>query len=333
MWIFERPVILLFLTLIVPSIYFCHFFRGRGGLLSASTGLWKSSSFKPKNYFLKFILFISNLSFWLGVIIIILAIAGPSYVEKEKVYLSRGIDIVFVLDESPSMAAMDFPPTNRFDAAKDVIRSFVNAREHDPIGLVTFAEEAALRIPPTLDTDGFLSKLDDLNLMELGSGTAVGMGIAIAALHMQNSTAVEKAIILITDGENNAGEIVPESAAEIAAGMDVRIYTIGIGSKGEVPIEYVDPETGKIITGQYQSDFDESLLMEIAEKTNGKYYYAPTVNALSGVMEVIDSLESTEKRVKIKTSTQPAYRQFIIIAMILILIDFFIKKLFLREVF
>lgn len=333
MWIFENPVYLLLLTILMPAVYFSHFYRGRGSLVPVSIGLWNSSTFKPGNYFIRFILFISSSSLWLGFVCIILALAGPSFVEKEKIYLSRGIDIVFVLDESPSMAALDFPPTNRFDASKDVIRKFVNAREHDPVGLVTFAAEAALRIPPTLDTDGFLSELDRLELMELGNGTAVGLGIAIAALHMQDSTAEEKVIILITDGENNAGEIVPESAADIAAGMGIRIYTIGIGTRGEVAIEYVDKDSGKIITGRYDSDFDEELLREIAERTNGKYYFAPSTNALEGIIDVIDSLENTEKRVKIKTSSRPGYRQLIILAIILIFFDFIIKKVFFREVF
>lgn len=333
MWILEKPSFLLLLTLLIPSIYFCHFHKGRGGVISASLGLWKSSRFKPKSHFLRFLLFLSSVSFWLGVICIILAIAGPSFVEKEKIYLSRGIDIVFVLDESPSMAAMDFPPSNRFEAAKNVIRKFVQAREHDPVGLVTFAREAALRIPPTLDTRGFVDELETLELMELGNGTAVGLGIAIAALHMQNSTADEKVIILITDGENNAGEIVPESAADIAAGMGIRIYTIGIGTRGEVPIEYLDKKTGKIITGQFDSVFNEELLQEIAEKTNGKYYYAPSTNALESIIDVIDSLVSNEKRVKIKTAAKPAFRQMIILAMVLIMFDFFIRKLIFREVF
>ncbi len=332
MLIFENPSFLLLLTLLLPSIYFSHFYRGRGGVFPASTGLWKSSSFRPGNYFIRFILLLSSAAFWSGVVCLILAIAGPSYVEKEKIFLSRGIDIVFVLDESPSMAAMDFPPTNRFDAAREVIRKFVNAREHDPIGLVTFAEEAALRIPPTLDKKGFIQRLDELQLMELGNGTAVGLGIAIAALHMQNSTADEKVIILLTDGESNAGEIVPESAAEIAARMGIRIYAIGIGSRGEVPIEYKDPGTGKIITGRFNSDFDEELLTELAEKTNGKYYYAPSTTALEGIFSSIDSLESTEQRVRINTKTKPYYRQMILLSMILILSDFTIRKLFFREV-
>jgi Ca-activated chloride channel family protein len=332
MWIFENPSWLLLLTLLLPSIFFCHLNRKRGGVFPASFGIWRSSSFKSSNYFLKTILFLSTAVFWLGVTGLILSLAGPSYVEKEKIYISRGIDIVFVLDESPSMAAMDFPPGNRFEAAKDVIKSFVSAREHDPVGLVTFAEEAALRIPPTLDYDGFNNAVDELKLMELGNGTAVGLGIAIAALHMQNSTAQEKVIILITDGESNAGEIVPESAADIAAQMGIKIYSVGIGTRGEVPIEYEDKETGKIITGQFQSDFDEALLREIAETTGGRYYYAPSTNALNSIAKLIDSQENSEKRVKIKTKSKPGHRMLIIISMVLIMADFIIRKLLYREV-
>jgi len=332
MWIFETPVYLLLLTLLLPAIYFCHFHRNRGGVFPASFGIWKSSSFKSSNYFLKFVLFLSTTASWLGVAGLIIALAGPASVEKEKIYISRGIDIVFVLDESPSMAAQDFPPTNRFAAAKDVIKSFVAGREHDPVGLVTFAAEAALRIPPTLDYDGFMKEVDELELMELGNGTAVGLGIAIAALHMQNSTAQEKVIILITDGESNAGEIVPESAADIASQMGIKIYSIGIGTKGEVPIEYEDKETGKIITGRFNSDFDENLLREIADTTGGRYYYAPSTNALNSIIRIIDSQESSEKRVKINTRTKPVYRTLIILSMILIFSDFIVKKLFFREV-
>ena len=332
MWIFENPSYLLLLALLPPSIWFCHFSRKRGGVFPASVGVWRSQSFKSRNHFLKFVLFMSTLFFWLGVAGLVASLAGPSYVEKEKIYISRGIDIVFVLDESPSMAARDFPPSNRFDAAKEVIKSFTASREHDPVGLVTFAEEAALRIPPTLDYRSFNRAVDELSLMELGNGTAVGLGIAIAALHMQNSTASQKVIILITDGESNAGEIVPESAADIAARMGIKIYSIGIGSKGEVPIEYEDRETGKIITGRYNSDFDEQLLRDIADSTGGHYYYAPSTNALSSVINLIDSQESSEKRVKIKTTTRPGYRMLILISVMLILTDFIIRKLFFREV-
>ncbi|MDC7124879.1 MAG: VWA domain-containing protein [Spirochaetales bacterium] len=332
MWIFEKPPYLFLLAVIIPLIYFCHFYKGRGGLIPASTSLWQSSKFKSGNSGLKFLIFISNLSFWGGAVLLILALAAPSFVEKEKIYLSRGVDVIFVLDESPSMAALDFSPTNRFEAAKEQIRKFVTAREHDPVGLVTFSEQAALRIPPTLDTAAFLEKLDDIELMELGNGTAIGMGLAIASLHLQDSTASEKVIILITDGENNAGEIVPMSAAELASEMGIRVYTIGIGTKGEVPIEYTDRETGKVITGRYQSDFDDSLLVDIANKAEGRYFYASSVSSLDSIMSAIDSIETTEKRIKIKTNSRQYYREFIIIGALLILFDFFLKKVLFREV-
>ncbi len=332
MWLFESPAYLLLLTLFLPLIYFRYIYKGRGGTIPAATGIWKGSNFTSRNHFLKFLLFVSTVSFWAGSVCLVLALAGPSYVEREKIYLSRGTDIVFILDESPSMAAMDFPPVNRFESAKDVIRKFVNAREHDPVGLVTFADQAALRIPPTLDYDGFMNELEGLEMMELGSGTAVGLGIAIAALHMEDSTADERIMILITDGENNAGEIEPSTAADIAGKMGIKIYSIGIGTRGEVPIEYTDRETGKIITGQFNSDFDEALLSEIADKTGGHYFYAPSTTALNSIISHIDSLESSEKRVKIKTTAKPGYRRMILLALILISLDLFIRKLLLREV-
>ena len=133
--------------------------------------------------------------------LLVLALAGPGRITKERVYLTRGIDIIFVLDESPSMAAQDFYPENRFNTAREVINSFIRSRENDPVGLVVFSDEAALMVPPTLDYSAYLRVLDDLQLMSLGRGTAIGMGIAVASLHLRQSSAQEKIIVLLTDGE------------------------------------------------------------------------------------------------------------------------------------
>ena len=332
MWVLEEPIYLLLFIIYLPAIYLCHFYRDRGGVISLSIGISKKSSFQPKNIFLKTILFLLDLSFWAGIALLFLALAGPSFVEKEKIYLSRGVDIVFVLDESPSMAAKDFPNSNRFDVAKKVIKEFVAGREHDPVGLVTFADQAALRIPPTLDTKFFFNALDQIELMELGNGTAIGMGISIASLHLKQSTATEKIIILVTDGENNAGQIAPIDAAKIAGKMQIKIYTIGVGTSGEVPIEYVNKKTGRVISGEYKSNLDKELLTKISDLTGGKFFYAKTASSLNAVMSSIDSLEGVEKRIKIKTKSKAYYREFIQLGLLLIMIAFFIKKLFFREV-
>ena len=333
MWTVESPAYLLLLLLLIPGIFFNHHCRNRGGLFVFPLGLWEGESFRPRPRLWHILLFLSSFLFWLGVSLLIFALAGPVKVEKERIYLSRGIDIMFVLDESPSMAARDFPPENRFETAKELILDFMKGRENDALGLVTFSGEATLRVPPTVDYDAFTREVRNLRIMTLGEGTSVGLGLAIAALHEQSSSAGERIIILITDGENNSGEIAPLSAARIAADMGIRIYTIGVGSEGRFPLEYQDPDTGKIYRGVYESVYNEELLSEIARLSSGKYYSAVSPGALEQILMTIDSLESTEKRIRIKAGTTPEHRIVILSGFIALFISFFIRKIIFREVF
>ncbi len=332
MWIFESPAYLLLLGLLLPGIFAAHFWKGRGGRIPFSLSVWRGDTFQESPLSLRFLSFLSYFLFWMGFVLLVLALAGPGRITKERVYLTRGIDIVFVLDESPSMSAQDFFPSNRFTMAKEVIRSFIRSRENDPVGLVIFSNEAALMVPPTLDYRAYLNVLDELQLMSLGRGTAIGMGIAVASLHLRQSSAEEKIIVLLTDGENNAGEITPASAAEVAASLGIRIFAIGIGSPGDVPGEYTDPETGRIFRGVFSGSYDEDLLRMIAETTGGRFYSASTPGALETVFRSIDSVTVTEKRVKVRTETEPSYRYFLLAGGMAILLHLFIRKYLLREV-
>lgn len=168
--------------------------------------------------------------------------------------------------------------------------------------------------------------------MELGDGTAIGMGLALGALHLRSSDAPEKVMILLTDGKNNAGEVPAETAAQVATELGIRIYTIGIGSETQAPIEFTDPETGQVYRGTFEGGFDEGLLREVAQLSGGAYFYAGTSGTLESVFEAIDSIETTEKRVRIEVSTEPRHRILIIFALGALLVDFFIRKLVLREV-
>ncbi|ORC37888.1 VWA domain-containing protein [Marispirochaeta aestuarii] len=332
MWIFESPAYLLLLGLLLPGIFFAHFWKGRGGRVPFSLSVWRGDSFQESPFSLRFLSFLSHFLFWTGFVLLVLALAGPGRITKERVYLTRGIDIIFVLDESPSMAAQDFYPENRFNTAREVINSFIRSRENDPVGLVVFSDEAALMVPPTLDYSAYLRVLDDLQLMSLGRGTAIGMGIAVASLHLRQSSAQEKIIVLLTDGENNAGEITPASAAEVASSLGIKIFAIGIGSPGDVPGEYTDPETGKIFRGVFSGSYDEELLRMIAETTGGRFYSASTPGALETVFRSIDSVTVTEKRVKVRTETEASYRYFLLAGGIAVLLHLFIRKYLLREV-
>ncbi len=329
---FNHPVFLLLLALYPPLFYLRHFWKGRGGRLSFSFTIWQKEIFRPELRLTRFLIITGDIAFWIGLIALVFALSGPELVNREKIYLTRGIDIMFVLDESPSMAAKDFVPGNRFEAAKSVIKEFVEGRDHDPVGLVTFGRDAVLRVPPSLDYSYFLEQLGNLDLLELGNGTAIGMGVAVASLHLMHSSASEKVIILLTDGENNAGEITPVTSAAIAASFGIKIYAIGIGSKGPVPLEYTDPETGRTFRGVYKGVYDRDLLESMALETTGRFFHASSPGVLKNIISSINSLERIEKRSKTKIETRPVHREVILLGFVLVMYNFLIRKVFLNEV-
>lgn len=332
MFTFEQPLYLLLLSFLPVAVFFKYAKSRDNGRFPYAFSVYNGPVFKGVSWSISLPLFFAELCFWLSAALLVLALAGPSVVNHTRMYLTRGADIMIVLDESPSMSAQDFVPENRFGAAKEVIRAFVESRENDPLGLVVFSQDAALKVPPTLDYKYFLSRVDELELMSLGEGTAIGMGISVAALHLRNSSARQKVIILLTDGDNNAGEILPDSAADIARRLGIRIYAIGLGTEGDIPGEYKDPRTGKIFRGIFRSNIDEAMLERITADTGGRYFAASTKGALETVFRAIDSFETTEKRVKIQTNTRSLHVAFIAASCIFFLVFFLIRKILFREV-
>jgi Ca-activated chloride channel family protein len=331
-WVFEDPLFLLILALVPPAVWFRHLWRGRGSRVPLPIATYPRGQYRSPFHLSRILQFLSGVIFWLGVVAVIVALAGPARVTRERVYLTRGMDIMVVLDESPSMAAEDFRPYNRFETAQRVIRSFVESRENDAIGLVTFAGEAALRVPPTLDYPELVGTLQELRIMDLGDGTAIGMGIAVAALHLSQSPASEKVIILITDGVNNAGDVRPETAAQVAGELGIRIYAIGIGTDEEVPVEFTDPESGDTYRGTVRGGYDPEALKAIADGSGGSYFSAGTPGTLENVFRAIDSAERVEHRVRTRVVAHPYHRELIFLAMLLIAAHLVLKTLFLREV-
>jgi Ca-activated chloride channel family protein len=325
--------VLLILGAIVPTLfYLVHLWDRRGGHISFSFTIWQKEVLPRPKWHLRFLIAGSSLFFWCGLIALLVALAGPSISERERIYLNRGLDILIILDQSPSMAAQDFSPVNRFETAKEVILEFVERKRSDALGLVSFGSEAALRVPPTRDYETLKTRIGELRLMELGEGTAIGMGIAVACVHLSDSSAKEKVAILVTDGENNAGEISPLSAARIASEMGIRVYTIGVGTRGESSIELEDPVTGNIIRGKIDSSYDEELLKKIAAITGGRFFSASSPGSLQSVFNDIDSLETIQQRVRINIRTEPVHREFTLLALGLLLASFLIRKIFFREV-
>ncbi len=332
MWVFEAPAYLLLLLFLPLLFYFRHVWHGRGGKLALPVQLWKGISFHSSVVGVRFLYLSAAVCFWAGAVVMIMALAGPTLVERERVYLSRGIDIMFVLDESPTMAAQDFAPGTRFESAREVIRGFVQRRENDAIGLVSFARQAALRMPPTVDHDALLAALDQVRIMELGDGTAIGNALAVAALHLETSKAPERVIVLLTDGINNAGEILPETAARVAAQKGIRIYTVAIGTEQETVLEFEDPHTGRIFRGSFEGGFDEELLRTIADIANGSYFHAGSSGTLQAVLQSIDTIETVERRVRVEVQRYPFHREWLMLALGLLLLDFVLRKWLLREI-
>ena len=230
-------------------------------------------------------------------LLMIVALARPQRVLRLATNDRYGIDIVVALDASGSMAAEDFRPRNRFAVAKDLIGEFISRRQDDRIGIVTFGVRAATRVPITYDRDIAQTILDKAQVGENGDGTAIGHAIATAINRLRTSKTQTRIIILVTDGVNNAGSIEPMTAANIAAKYGIKIYTIGVGSRGAVPIpiKREDPLTGEIITSyqMIRADLDEETLSAIAKTTGGEYFRATDARAMSGILNRIDSLEKT----------------------------------------
>jgi Ca-activated chloride channel homolog len=332
MWVFEQPAALLFLLVVPFLVYLRHFWRGRGGTVSFAFAVWGGKGFSPPRTAASVFVALAAVFFWSGVIVLVLAFAGPQRIRREQSYLTRGVDVIFVLDQSPTMAARDFQPGNRFEAAREVIRRFVMLRENDPVGIVGFGLEASLRVPPTADYEYLLSVLDRMEIWEMGDGTAIGMGLAVAALHLERSNAPRKAIVMLTDGVNNAGEIAPETAARAVRSLGIGLYIIGLGSDEEVEIELRDPTSGQLLRGRIRESFDEDALRSLAQLAGGRYFSARSNTALQSVFDTIDTVERVEQRSLLRVVREPLDRTFILAAIALIGLDFLIRRLFAREV-
>jgi Ca-activated chloride channel family protein len=329
---FESPVYLLFFILLPLLIYQVHFNPHRGGKLQLSFTVWNKKGFFRRFYPIQVFYVVSSWLLWLGISCLVIALAGPVKIEKQKAFIGHGIDIMVVLDESPSMLVQDFKPLHRFGTAQAVIHQFIKGRENDQIGLVTFSNEATLRVPTTIDYEVLSATLKSLKITNLNDGTAIGMGLALACYYLKNSLAEEKVIILLTDGINNAGEVEPLAAAQLASEIGVRIYTIGIGKKGSFFTELTDPATGKNIRGQFKGEVDENLLKNIAQLTNGKYFNASSTGTLEAIFEQIDSVEKIEKRTRYLVNKTLLYKQFIIWGLLLVLCDYIFRKILLKEI-
>ncbi|HEY3216134.1 MAG TPA: VWA domain-containing protein [Candidatus Eisenbacteria bacterium] len=245
----------------------------------------------------------------LGLVAASVALARPQHGTSKEEVTTRGIDIVVALDVSGSMAAEDFQPRNRLAVAKEVVAEFVKRRLTDRIGLVVFAGRSLTQSPPTTDAAVVLRQLDAVHLQMLPDGTAIGSGLATSLTRLRRSQAKSKVIVLVTDGANNAGEIDPATATDLARAMEVRVYTILVGRGGQVPmpVQVQDPFTGQVSrrTVMTEVQIDEGLLKRIAERTGAEFFRATDPSSLRNIFDRIDHLEKSE----IKLSAYRRYRE------------------------
>ncbi len=267
----------------------------------------------------------------LALALVIIALARPQLVNQEREVSTKGTDIVLALDISGSMMAEDFKPKNRLFVAKEVIKSFVAGRQSDRIGLVAFAGEAYTQSPLTLDYGILVNLIESLERGRYKDGTAIGMAIAEGAKRLKDSEAETRLMVLLTDGENNSGNIDPVTAARVAKAMGVKVYTIGVGREGGAPIPVYSPVYGKVYARDSSGDIvlthlNEAALKEVAELTGAKYYRATDKDSLIRIYEEIDSLEKTEIKVKEYYSYREIYSWFVAAALFLILLSTLLRS-------
>lgn len=247
-----------------------------------------------------------------AVLLFITALARPQRADSQVKRTLEGLDIVIVLDISDSMLIEDMKPNNRLDSAKQTIANFVKQRMSDRIGIVIFAGEAFTLVPPTLDYQLILDRIDQITTAasaRIKDGTAIGVGMASGAARLKDSQAKSRVMIFMTDGENNSGTIDPETGLEIAKGYGIKIYTIGIGRSGptRIPLYSQDLFGNRVKRYQpFESTVNDELLAHMATVTGGKYFRASKEDSLAGVFNEINKLETT----KIDDNKYVRYEEF-----------------------
>ena len=293
--------------------------------LSSTIAFRKISSWKD---YLDHSLFALRL---LAVALITIALARPqTHSENAQTKITDGIDIVMAIDVSSSMLSQDLKP-NRFEALKKVASQFVKDRPNDRIGLVVYAGESYTKTPVTTDKSIILNSLAELTYGQVEDGTAIGMGLATAVNRLKESKAKSRVIILLTDGVNNTGVIDPLIAAELAAEYGIKVYTVGIGTNGMALSPYALNPDGSIMYRMLQVEIDESLMKKIAQITHGRYFRATNNQKLQQIYDEINKLETSKIEEFKYTEVDEKFRLLVIIAAVLLFLEFLLKHTVFRN--
>jgi Ca-activated chloride channel homolog len=323
---FAHPAYLFLLLLLIPAIVW-YIYKHKAAQPSlhfsnleplSKVGLIGRNRWKHAPFILRMLAFA----------LIIVVLARPRSTNQFKNITSEGIDIVMSLDISSSMLAEDFKP-NRLEAAKDVAGEFIAGRPNDRIGLVVFSGESFTQCPLTTDHAVLLNLFNGLKSGMIDDGTAIGMGLATAVNRLKDSHSVSKVIILLTDGVNNMGSIAPITASEIAKAFGIRIYTIGVGTRGMAPYPFQTP-----FGIQYQDmevKIDEPMLQQIASMSGGKYFRATNNQKLRDIYKEIDKMEKSKIEVREYKKYDERFFAVGLIALLLLIAEGVLRYTYLRS--
>ncbi|HJA98151.1 MAG TPA: VWA domain-containing protein [Candidatus Alistipes avicola] len=320
---FANPY-LLWLLAVIPlmALYYIYRTRQGGAAIRISTIEGVRKAPRTLRYYLRHVPFVLRCA---AIAALIVALARPQSVEEGSTSSNEGIDIAMAIDISTSMLAQDLKP-DRIEAAKQVAGSFIADRQGDRIGLVAFAGEAFTLSPLTTDQGALQTMLGRLRSGIVEDGTAIGNGIATAINRLRESNAKSKVIILLTDGANNRGEIAPLTAAEIARSQGIRVYTIGVGTRGTAPYPTVD-FFGNPTVVQMKVEIDEKMLQQIADQTGGRYFRATDNDKLKAIYDEINQLEKSKVEISAYTTFTEEYLLWALAGFLLLVVEMLLKTL------
>ncbi len=325
---FASPHLLWLLLLLIPMVaYYIYRCLQGGAAIQISTIETLERAPRTLRYYLRHLPFVLRLA---AIALIIVALSRPQDIEEHQDISSEGIDIMLALDISGSMLARDLKP-DRISAAKEVAASFINDRTGDRIGLAVFAGEAFTQSPLTTDKATLQTLLSRVRSGVIEDGTAIGNGLATAINRLRESDAKSKVIILLTDGVSNRGEIAPLTAAAIAKEMDIKVYTIGVGSMGTAPYPRVDMYGNIVDFVQMKVEIDEPTLTEIAESTGGEYFRATTKDKLEAIYDQINTLEKSEVEISDYTTYHERFLMLVALAIALLILEALLSSLILKR--
>lgn len=325
---FASPYYLWLLALIVPMIaYYVWRVRQGGAAIQISTVEGVLRAPKSVRYYLRHLPFVLRTAAYA---LLVVALARPQGIEQNVRTSTEGIDIMLSIDVSGSMLARDFKP-DRITAAKEVAASFISDRVGDRLGLVVFAGEAFTQSPLTTDQSTLQTLLARIRSGLIEDGTAIGNGLATAINRLRESEAKSKVIILLTDGINNRGEITPMTAAEIARAQGIRVYTIGVGSRGTAPYPAVDMFGNMTFINQ-KVEIDEKTLTEIARLTGGRYFRATDKEKLQAIYDEINQLEKSRVEVTERITYHELFLGWVLAALALLTAELLLSNLVLKRI-